>query len=110
MARVMATTIVRNPESGAILVLAKGDEVPEWATVGEHLVEVAEVEFDLADGADGGVVVKPRVIDAKSMTVDDLRAEIARRNEGRGEADQIPSDGKKADLVAALATDDESDN
>ena len=93
MARVTATTIVRNPESGAILVLAKGDEVPEWATVGEHLVEASES----APGYD-------------EQTVSDLRAEIARRNEGRGEADQIPSDGKKADLVAALAADDESDN
>jgi len=38
--------------------------------------------------------------------VDDLKAEIDRRNEGREEADLIPSDGKKADLIAALEADD----
>lgn len=38
--------------------------------------------------------------------VAELKAEIERRNEGRDEADLIPSDGKKADLVAALEADD----
>lgn len=38
--------------------------------------------------------------------VPELKAEIASRNEGRAEADLIPSDGKKADLVAALEADD----
>ena len=37
--------------------------------------------------------------------VDDLKAEIERRNEGREEADLIPGDGKKADLIAALEAD-----
>jgi hypothetical protein len=41
-----------------------------------------------------------------ALKVDDLKAEIARRNEGRDEADRIPDDGKKADLVAALEADD----
>lgn len=43
-----------------------------------------------------------------SMKVDELRAAIASRNEGRDEADLIPSDGKKADLIAALEADDAS--
>lgn len=42
----------------------------------------------------------------EAMKVADLQAEIDRRNEGREEADLIPSDGKKADLIAALEADD----
>lgn len=38
--------------------------------------------------------------------VDDLKAEIARRNQGRDEADQIPASGNKPDLIAALTADD----
>ena len=41
-----------------------------------------------------------------SFKVDDLKAEIARRNEGREEADLLSDEGKKADLVAALEADD----
>lgn len=40
------------------------------------------------------------------QTIPDLKAEIARRNEGRNEADQIPSTGNKPDLIAAIAADD----
>lgn len=43
----------------------------------------------------------------EAMTVADLRAEIARRNAGRDEADRLPTDGRKADLIAVLETDDE---
>lgn len=45
--------------------------------------------------------------DYESMKVADLKAEIARRNEGRADDDQIPATGNKDDLVAALAADDE---
>ncbi|MET7867977.1 SAP domain-containing protein [Micromonospora taraxaci] len=41
-----------------------------------------------------------------AMTVPKLKAEIDRRNEGRDEADRVSSEGKKADLVAALEADD----
>lgn len=40
------------------------------------------------------------------LKVDELKAEIERRNEGRDDADLIPTDGKKADLIAALEADD----
>lgn len=43
----------------------------------------------------------------EAMTVADLRAEIARRNAGRDGADRLPADGRKADLIAVLETDDE---
>lgn len=55
-----------------------------------------EVEGD----GDGGV-------DYGSMTVAELKAEISARNDVREEADRIPTDGVKADLVAALEADDE---
>ena len=37
----------------------------------------------------------------------DLKAEIAARNDGRDDSEKIPTDGNKADLVAALEADDE---
>ena len=46
----------------------------------------------------------PPRADYTSLTVADLKDEIARRNEGRD--DPIPTTGKKADLVAALEADD----
>ena len=41
-----------------------------------------------------------------AMKVADLQAEAERRNEGRDESELIPTEGKKADLVAALEADD----
>ena len=40
------------------------------------------------------------------LTVAELKEEIARRNEGRDEADQISASGNKPDLIAAIAADD----
>lgn len=40
--------------------------------------------------------------------VPDLKAEIARRNEGRAPDDQLVSSGNKAALVAVLVADDEA--
>lgn len=41
------------------------------------------------------------------LTVDDLKAEIKRRNEGREPADRLKLSGTKDELVAALKADDE---
>lgn len=41
-----------------------------------------------------------------SMKVDEIKAEIESRNEGRDEADLLSLEGKKADLVAVLDADD----
>ncbi|AYF29305.1 hypothetical protein CSH63_17905 [Micromonospora tulbaghiae] len=41
-----------------------------------------------------------------AMKVPELKAEIERRNTDRAEADRIPGDGNKPDLVAALEADD----
>lgn len=51
---------------------------------------------------DSGQVIAPFA----AWKVDDLRAEIALRNEARGADDQIPDDGTKNELVAALEADD----
>ena len=37
MAKVNVTTVVRNPTTFESVVLLAGDEVPEWAVVGDHL-------------------------------------------------------------------------
>lgn len=39
-------------------------------------------------------------------TVDELKAEIERRNTGRAEADLIPTKGNKPDLIKAIQADD----
>ncbi|MGO1562617.1 MAG: SAP domain-containing protein [Actinomycetaceae bacterium] len=92
--RVNANVLLREPKSGAVTVVNAGEEVPEWAErlIGDHLVDSTEPE---ADGYG-------------ALTVADLRGEIEQRNEGREEADLIPSDGKKADLIAALEADDDN--
>ena len=97
MATLTQNTLVRKPDTGEVVVLNAGEDVPEWAVsqVGSHLTSD---EGDDSGGEDG----------YESMTVADLRAEIESRNEGREEEDLIPSDGKKADLVAALAADDDN--
>ncbi|WP_346007460.1 SAP domain-containing protein [Janibacter terrae] len=95
MATVSQNTLVRKSDTGEVVVLNAGEEVPEWAVsqVGDHLVDADD------QGEEGGY---------ESMTVADLRAEIESRNEGREEADLVPSDGRKADLVAALNADDDN--
>jgi len=41
-----------------------------------------------------------------ALTVDELKAELATRNEGREEADLLSVKGRKADLIATLEADD----
>ena len=88
MATLKATTVVAHPQTGAPTVLEAGSEAPKWADgiLGEHLFAVAQGYAD--------------------QKVSDLRSEIDRRNESREDDAKIPSDGNKADLVAALEADD----
>lgn len=46
-------------------------------------------------------------VNPAELKVDDLKAEIDKRNEGRADEDKIPADGNKADLIAAIELDDE---
>lgn len=54
------------------------------------------------DGSDSS----PAAEGYEAMTVPKLKAEIERRNEGRDEPRLVPTEGKKADLIAALEADD----
>lgn len=50
-------------------------------------------------------VLPPVVAEVKEPTKADLLEEIARRNQGRDEADQIPTQGNKPDLIKAIEAD-----
>ena len=91
MGTLIANTLVRDPQTGEVVVLNKGDEVPEQYAefVGQHLLA-----DDSGDGWEG-----------KSLA--DLKAELEARNAQRAADSQIePAGKKKSDLVAALVADD----
>ena len=88
------TLVVRDPDGQAVALLA-GSDVPDWATDLVH-----------PDNVEGAATTTAGSYSA--LKVDDLKAEIANRNEGRDEADLIPTTGHKADLIAALEADDEN--
>jgi hypothetical protein len=73
---------------------------------------IDEDAYDVLDGdaTDKNGRVLPPVLQAaptlEDLTVPELKDEIARRNQGRDEADQIPTQGNKPDLIAAIAADD----
>ena len=89
MAKLTDNTIVTHPDTGAPQVLQKGSDLPGWAAalVGDHLL----------GGGGGGYA---------DMTVDQLKDEIDRRNEGRDDDAMLSKTGNKADLAAALEADD----
>ena len=73
------------------------------------------IDPELMEVLDEGAVdrnqrpLPPKVKSAPGLedrTVTDLKEEIARRNQGRDEADQISASGNKSDLIAAIAADD----
>lgn len=97
-----------------------GSPVPEDALP-------SEIERLLADGfiiesdGDGGIngadaaALSPKLgsgngsvaVDYNDLKVDDLKAELERRNEGREDGAKVtPDSHKKADLIAALEVDD----
>lgn len=107
---------VTNPETGAAAVFGPDDELPAWASnaitnekawAGD-VAGAGEGDGDVAGaGEDAGDVEEHAERSYDDMRVAELRALIGERNEGRDEADLIPDDGVKADLVAALEADDE---
>lgn len=125
--RVVSTVYVSHPETGEHVRVLAGDEAPDWVEAVATNPKVWEAETDApADpGAEPGLGQEPAPDDAgpadapadapteatgrdyATWTVVDLKAEIAARNDGRGDAEKIPTDGNKADLVAALEADDE---
>ena len=123
MGRGLASTVwVTHPDTGAAVRFVPGDTLPGWA---EKAIPNAKAWTD-DDGAVTGVVenadgeteeavpgepvpADDAHADYRGMKVADLRALIEDRNEGRDESALILDDGNKADLVAALEADDESD-
>lgn len=63
---------------------------------------------DMSQGSEGPQVVDPRV-PYSERTVQELKDEIDRRNEGRDKDDRISKTGKQSDLAARLEEDDEGD-
>ena len=117
--RVAATVRVESPQ-GEHVILAPGDEVPDWATGqvtnGDALAPEGTTGV-VADGdgavtgvvtGDAGAATSDGAVDYEAMTVAALRDLIQERNEGRDEADLIPTEGRKGDLVDALEADDEA--
>lgn len=94
MATLTENTVVTGPD-GEARPLLKGDEVPAWAKdqVGSHLLE---------DGDDA----EPTPYREQKLA--DLKAEIARRNEGRDEDQKINPEGRASieSYAAALEADD----
>ena len=105
---------VTAPDGGAV-VFGPDDELPAWASKAitnekawaGDVAGAGEGAGDVAGAGEGGSAEEHAERSYDDMRVADLKALIGERNEGRGEADLIPDDGVKADLVAALEADDE---
>jgi hypothetical protein len=89
--------VVAKRQDGSDVYLYEGAEFPDGLKSGElaRFVELGFVSVSVSDGGSYG-----------SLKVDELKAEITKRNEGREEADMLSLEGKKADLVATLEADD----
>ena len=90
------TLVVRHPETHAAVALLVGEKVPGWA---KDLVEPGDLE-----GAPEPAEDQPAGYSA--LKVDDLKAEIEKRNAGREDDAKLSAEGLKADLVAVLVADD----
>jgi len=74
-------------------------------------VAIDEDAYEVLDQAavDHNLRVLPPIVhdsSGKEPTKAELLEEIARRNQGRDEADQIPTQGNKPDLIKAIEADD----
>lgn len=65
----------------------------------EAKLETMKAEQEVEEG-------ETEEVDYETLTNDELRTEIVRRNEDRDEADQLSVDGRKAELIATLEDDD----
>lgn len=87
------TVVVRHPETLQPVALVEGTELPDWATGLVHADDIDGGEDDTTKGY-------------ADLKVDELKAVIERRNEGRDADSLLSTEGKKADLVAVLEADD----
>lgn len=119
MGRVLATSTRVRDDSGVDVVVGPG-ECPGWAVglvvnpaawVDDGADEpepepapVAEPDPEPAPAADPDPEPAPDPYAA--MTVAELKAEIASRNEGRDPVNYLPAAGTKTDLIVTLTGDD----
>lgn len=100
MARVNASTVLTDPATLRVVVLYKGDEVPEWAEVGEHLLE----DTDPADATSAGSGPEPESQDDEGKTPEPDRDHTDADAEGGA-----PDDDGEADADAEGDQDDEGE-
>lgn len=104
MAGVLKYTLIRlHPDSGIATPLLEGKPVPAWAS---DLVEAD----DIVGGSKESVKADAKTDGSPyaGLKSADLKAEIAKRNEGREDAAKISDKGAIAVLVAALEADDKA--
>lgn len=102
-AKLLHTLVVRNPDTLQPVALIAGSDLPDWA---EGLVDPGNLE---------GVESKPKETEGSGasksygdLKVAQLKEEIERRNVDREDDEKLSTDGKKADLIAALEADDQA--
>lgn len=92
------TLIVRHPDTGVATALLAGQSVPKWAAA---LVDKGNLE--------GSAPAEDDESPYSGLKVADLKAEVEKRNTDREDDAKVsPESDKKADLIAALVADDES--
>lgn len=79
--------------------------IPTPAAVDNDAYEVLEEDATDHNGRVFDPVI-PTAPTLEDKTVAELKDEIASRNQGRDEADQIPTQGNKPDLIKAIEADD----
>ena len=105
---VTAPLVVAKQEDGSDVYLYQGVEVPESLSSSEvkRLRDGGFIEKVKAEQPDPSIDEEP----FKGVSVADLKAEIAKRNEGREDDKKIVpvEPGNRPEIVAALVADDET--
>lgn len=86
------------------------EQTPHTGTANPNIHPTASPINPSPDDLEEGDDEDAEDVSYEDMTNKQLRAEIARRNEGRAEEDKLSLEGKKPDLVATLEADDEADD
>lgn len=104
MAELNANTLVRRPETGEVVLLAAGGQVPDWATdqVGEHLLTPSattpEPQTPAASTKPAGDGPPPK--GGAGSGAPEWRAYAARKGV------EVPADANRDQVVAALTAAD----
>lgn len=110
----MSTVLKHTVVAGGVLYAAGTSATPElrgiirakhWSD-GDQDVPYIDVPGSAPTAAALAATSDPET-NYNAFKVDELKSHIEVRNQGRAEADLISTEGKKADLVAALQADDQ---